>query len=96
MPATTAIRYRHEAAELRGASEIVRDPRLREQLLDIARQYEAAAASIENYLSGAGEQRLARAPQREPGSATTAPVFRLWWTELMTANPATLSLRHEA
>ena len=43
----TASQYRREAAELRHASEIVRDPGLCAQLLDIAGQYEAAAAEIE-------------------------------------------------
>jgi hypothetical protein len=39
--------YRREAAAVRTQAEKMTDPRLREQLLDIARQYEELATSIE-------------------------------------------------
>ncbi len=45
-----AEKYRREAMSLRQAAEIVRDPKLRNQLLSIAEQYEALAAAIERGL----------------------------------------------
>lgn len=42
-----AALYRHEAADLQAAAELIRDPHLREQLLAIAREYEAAATELE-------------------------------------------------
>jgi hypothetical protein len=46
----TARRYRREAEHLRHAVEMIEDARLREQLLSIAQQYEAAAAAIDQQL----------------------------------------------
>jgi hypothetical protein len=40
-------RYRREAAHLRAEAEVFYDPTIRQQLLDIAHQYEILAASIE-------------------------------------------------
>lgn len=40
-------RYRREAARLNAQAAIVQDPVFREQLLNIARQYEILATSIE-------------------------------------------------
>ena len=45
-----AIKYRREAEHLRHAVEMIDDERLREQLLGFARQYDAAAGSIEQEL----------------------------------------------
>ena len=42
-----ADKYRQEAADIRQAATIIRDERFREQLLSIADQYDAWAASIE-------------------------------------------------
>jgi hypothetical protein len=42
-----ADNYRHQAAEIREAAEIVRDQQFREQLLGIAQQYEAVAARMQ-------------------------------------------------
>ena len=42
-----AEKYRLEAAAIRLAAEIVRDERFQEQLLSIADEYDALAASIE-------------------------------------------------
>jgi hypothetical protein len=42
-----AEKYRQEAASIRQAAEIIRDECFRDQLLSIARQYEAVATSIE-------------------------------------------------
>jgi hypothetical protein len=39
--------YRQEAEEIRSAAEIVRDLQFREQLLGIAKEYEAWAARLE-------------------------------------------------
>jgi hypothetical protein len=39
--------YRQEAEEIRKAAEIVRDPQFREQLLGIAKEYEAWAARLD-------------------------------------------------
>jgi hypothetical protein len=44
---TRAERYRREAERLRAEAEIVHDPHSRQQLLEIARQYDSLAASIE-------------------------------------------------
>jgi predicted metal-dependent hydrolase len=49
-PETTALRYRREAEHLRHAVEMIDEVKLREQLLSIARQYDAAAGSIEQEL----------------------------------------------
>ena len=46
-PEATASQYRREAEHLRHAVEMIEDARLRAQLLSIARQYDAAAGSIE-------------------------------------------------
>ena len=46
-PEAQASQYRREAEHLRHAVEMIADDRLREQLLGFARQYEAAAVSIE-------------------------------------------------
>src|SRR2546423_11812749 len=46
-PEATASQYRREAEHLRHAVELIEDARLRAQLLSIARQYDAAAGSIE-------------------------------------------------
>jgi hypothetical protein len=49
-PSTRAARiarYRRQAAEIRGKADHVQDATVREQLLDVARQYESLAASIE-------------------------------------------------
>jgi hypothetical protein len=40
-------RYRREASHLRAEAEAFYDPTIRQQLLDIARQYEILAMSIE-------------------------------------------------
>jgi hypothetical protein len=42
-----AASYRREAAEIRAILGSIRDERFREQLLEIANQYEAVAAAIE-------------------------------------------------
>jgi hypothetical protein len=42
-----AEKYRQEAASIRQAAEIIRDECFRDQLLSIARQYEAVATGIE-------------------------------------------------
>ena len=47
---TRARRYRHEGQQLRDAVELIQDERLREQLLTIATQYDAAAEAIEQQL----------------------------------------------
>jgi hypothetical protein len=44
-------RYRRHAAAVRAKADEVRDPTVRQQLLDIARQYEALATSIERLSS---------------------------------------------
>lgn len=49
-PAAEASRYRREAEHLRRAIELIEDKRLRDQLLGIAQQYEAAAASLQQEL----------------------------------------------
>ena len=49
-PEVEASRYRREAEHLRHAVEMIEDARLREQLLSIARQYDAVAGSIEQEL----------------------------------------------
>ena len=49
-PEAEASRYRREAEHLRRASELIADERLREQLIGIAQQYEAAAASLQQEL----------------------------------------------
>ena len=49
-PEATASQYRRETEHLRHAVELIEDARLREQLLSIARQYDAAAGSIEQEL----------------------------------------------
>jgi len=49
-PEAIARQYRREAEHLRHAVELIEETRLREQLLAFARQYDAAAASIEQEL----------------------------------------------
>ena len=49
-PAAIASQYRREAEHFRHAVEMIEDERLREQLLGFAREYEAAADSIEREL----------------------------------------------
>ena len=49
-PEATASQYRRQAEHLRRAVEMIEEARLREQLLSIARQYDAAAGSIEQGL----------------------------------------------
>ena len=56
-----AARNRREAAEIRAILDSIRDERFREQLLEIADQYEAVAAAIEKVR--ASEQ------QQQPGAA---------------------------
>ena len=42
-----AERYRREADRVRAVAETIRDPHTRQQLLEVARQYETLAISIE-------------------------------------------------
>ena len=54
-----AALYRREAAELRKAADLIKDPLFREQLIAIAREYEAVANEIER----GGDEGV---PHREP------------------------------
>ena len=58
-----AEKYRQEAASIRQAAEIIRDECFRDQLLSIARQYEAVATGIEIELRC--EERLRRTGKTE-------------------------------
>jgi len=49
-PETQMRHYRRQAEHLRHAVELIHDEGLRQQLLSIARQYETAAASLEQEL----------------------------------------------
>jgi hypothetical protein len=46
-----AASYRREAAEIRAILDSIRDEQFRDQLLEIANQYEAVAAAIEKVRS---------------------------------------------
>jgi len=50
-PELLASHYRREAEHLRRAVEIIEEAGLREQLLSIAQQYDAAAGSLEQELA---------------------------------------------
>jgi hypothetical protein len=49
-PESRASNYRRESEHLRHAAEVIEEAGLREQLLSIAEQYDAAAASLEQEL----------------------------------------------
>ena len=69
-------RYRREAAHLRGVAEAAQDAMTREQLLDIARQYETLATSIERLPCAPQATRTARSAISIGSSATLNGLLR--------------------